>query len=351
VPDRTEGIYFGAALPAGDERPLHGPNLFPDDDLRDAVLAYLDESYVLTRHCGKMLWYSPSSPTQNEVQGDDSGGQRLIIVHAMTRDGMLEQPGAVATNLLTERVPTAVVIFEILGSGDSDYHTAMDGERFLLYLRNRLLPAFAARYPSKRMHLVLDNATYHHVRGDDWITPSSMTVTECVSFLQHHGVQSIRNERGTFSAATFGQRNKQTAPAPTRPELQAAVRAHLDAHPSLNRTEVEKLMTQHGHTLVYTPPFVPEVQPIELAWAMAKQRVALQATTNRSLETLRKQAESALSAITMENCRSFIACAHAATERFMRSEHADSLSAHDSLQALVDSLPHAAGQVAPMQRD
>ena len=49
VPDRKEGIYFGAELEADDPRvrgglPLHGPNLFPRHpaELRDAVLDYLD---------------------------------------------------------------------------------------------------------------------------------------------------------------------------------------------------------------------------------------------------------------------------------------------------------------------
>ncbi|MEA3076690.1 MAG: hypothetical protein QOF60_1598 [Actinomycetota bacterium] len=41
VPDRKEGIYFGAELPPSDV-PLHGPNLFPSAEMQDAVLAYLD---------------------------------------------------------------------------------------------------------------------------------------------------------------------------------------------------------------------------------------------------------------------------------------------------------------------
>jgi isopenicillin N synthase-like dioxygenase len=48
-PDRKEGIYFGAELPADDARvragrPLHGPNLFPvaPVGLRRAVLDYMD---------------------------------------------------------------------------------------------------------------------------------------------------------------------------------------------------------------------------------------------------------------------------------------------------------------------
>jgi isopenicillin N synthase-like dioxygenase len=43
VPDLKEGLYFGAELPP-DERPLHGPNLFParPAGLREAVLDYMD---------------------------------------------------------------------------------------------------------------------------------------------------------------------------------------------------------------------------------------------------------------------------------------------------------------------
>jgi isopenicillin N synthase-like dioxygenase len=54
IPDRKEGIYFGAELGAGDPRvaagtPLHGPNLFPRRPaaLRATVLAYLDALTVL----------------------------------------------------------------------------------------------------------------------------------------------------------------------------------------------------------------------------------------------------------------------------------------------------------------
>ena len=44
IPDQKEGIYFGAELPAGHGRPLHGPNLFPTQpvQLRRLVLEYID---------------------------------------------------------------------------------------------------------------------------------------------------------------------------------------------------------------------------------------------------------------------------------------------------------------------
>ncbi len=44
MPDRKEGIYFGAELPPSDRPLAHGPNVFPrrPADLRDAVLGYID---------------------------------------------------------------------------------------------------------------------------------------------------------------------------------------------------------------------------------------------------------------------------------------------------------------------
>ena len=48
-PDLKEGVYFGAELPDGDPRPLHGPNLFPKEvaDLRPALLEYLEAMTAL----------------------------------------------------------------------------------------------------------------------------------------------------------------------------------------------------------------------------------------------------------------------------------------------------------------
>jgi isopenicillin N synthase-like dioxygenase len=57
TPDRKEGLYFGAELPADDPRvraglPLHGPNLFParPSGLRDTVLECLDVFTALGHH-------------------------------------------------------------------------------------------------------------------------------------------------------------------------------------------------------------------------------------------------------------------------------------------------------------
>jgi isopenicillin N synthase-like dioxygenase len=62
VPDRKEGIYFGAEGSASSGVPLHGPNQFPagDDSLRDAVLEWLDAMTALGHRLAALVGIDPA---------------------------------------------------------------------------------------------------------------------------------------------------------------------------------------------------------------------------------------------------------------------------------------------------
>ena len=60
-----------------------------------------------------------------------------------------------------EPIPTAEWIWEANGKV-IDYHKNMDGDGFERWLENRLIPAFEALYPGKKMILVMGNASYQH---------------------------------------------------------------------------------------------------------------------------------------------------------------------------------------------
>lgn len=125
-----------------------------------AIVVYIDESYIHAHHSLKKGWFHPN---HRDVIGDDDG-KRLIILHAMTDNGLLAVPDTVASNWLREPALTAELVFEELledGQDDSDYHNTMTGVKFTAWLRNRLLPTFAAMYPGEKMYFVLDNASYH----------------------------------------------------------------------------------------------------------------------------------------------------------------------------------------------
>ena len=66
------------------------------------------------------------------------------------------------------------------------------------------------------------------------------------------------------------------------------------------------------------------------------------------MEITREQTESALTDVSAPQCSSYIAQAHAYLSSLMLTNAALNLSEHATLQALVDSLPRADDQVAPM---
>ena len=40
--------------------------------------------------------------------------------------------------------------------------------------------------------------------------------------------------------------------------------------PDIFKTELQKELAKHGHLLIFTPPYCPEFQPIELLWGFVK---------------------------------------------------------------------------------
>jgi transposase len=165
------------------------------------------------------------------------------------------------------------------------------------WVENRLLPAFSKKYPQIKMVLILDNASYHHVRGPDWVNIHTMNKTACAHRLIEWGVKSITVERdvkGTksietkvFKEVTYYQPGSKYAPF--LEELRAHIKIYISSHPSINRTEVYKLFEQHSHELIYTPPYQPGVQPIERLWAYVKNYVASLYQSGRTMRTLLEQ--------------------------------------------------------------
>ena len=83
------------------------------------------------------------------------------------------------------------------------------------WLHKRLLPSFAERYPGGKKMLVLDNATYHHHRGSDWINSHRLKKAPMAAKLIELGLSSIsvrRHKKATlnmeqhaFDAASFSR--------------------------------------------------------------------------------------------------------------------------------------------------
>jgi len=141
--------------------------LLKEERLGRIVLVWMNDSYIHAGHCKGMIgWgiYRAGQVVSNHAHGTDKG-KRIIIMHAMRRKGMLAIPGVTPSDNLSERCASAAIVNAKLsteGGDKEDYHDTLDGEKFCQWLKNRLLPAFEALYPQKKMCLMLDNAKYHH---------------------------------------------------------------------------------------------------------------------------------------------------------------------------------------------
>ena len=60
------------------------------------------------------------------------------------------------------------------------------------------------------------------------------------------------------------------------PELRVSFVCFLQREkPDLLQCKVEQKLRSFGHKVLWTPPYCPELQPIELFWAARKNHVAL----------------------------------------------------------------------------
>jgi hypothetical protein len=322
-------------------------------------IVYFDESYIHAHQASKYGWVPTCDP---DVIGDDKG-KRIIILHAMTEDGLLAVPDAVASNWLSEPALTAELVFdEVLedGQDDADYHNTMNGAKVIAWLRNRLFPTFEHLYPGKKMYLVLDNASYHAPRDETWISASkSQNKHDLAHMLIDLGVSQLTTtdpHPRTVPAHLFEA--KRSEGGPSKDDLLAAVQRFLAEHPEHNRTVTEQLMSDKGYSLVYTPPFCPEVQPIELLWEEVKRYVADRCYHKRTPAEARAQTEEGFARVTYGFILSIVKHCHDWMDSFLATEEAGDLRQCGTLAGVIkwltflkaagDSKPAAADALQPM---
>eukprot|EP01047_Picozoa_sp_COSAG01_P026436 COSAG01_NODE_1704_length_9434_cov_159.120193_3_plen_435_part_00 len=149
------------------------------------ICVYLDESYLHQYHAAAFSWLK-FEPDGAHINRGNSSGKRLIMLHAITKDGPLVtrypsghekagQPiddrtwgrGKSKDIAQTERDGLTAELLWTASQSTGDYHDNMDSERFMDWVRGRLIPTFEALYgkgtalggrDGKKMIVVSDNA-------------------------------------------------------------------------------------------------------------------------------------------------------------------------------------------------
>jgi hypothetical protein len=226
---------------------------------------------------------------RNEVGGGGGRGEREILLHAITRHGLLGGNDAPNQDLSPpiEDGKQSSQHFFMGGYIGEDYHKNMDDVLFISWMRNRFIPSFSLKFPNKKCILILDNATYHHAKGDYYMNASG-TKKDIIDKLKILNVQSITVERDRTQVkmrpSCWNHRKSNVAPSAS--ELSNALKLEISKHPDRQRTEIKKLFDERGWQLIYTPPYTPEVQPIEKVWAFVKNYIASLFTPHRTSSIL-----------------------------------------------------------------
>ena len=81
--------------------------------------------------------------------------------------------------------------------------------------------------------------------------------------------------------------NKKGTGGPSGPDFKEGFLRWLKVHrPEKTKTELTKFGEKHNWTIIYTPPYCPKLQPIELFWCHGKSYVANQYNDKRTFKDL-----------------------------------------------------------------
>jgi len=210
---------------------------------------YLDESYVNKNHSNDFIWYAEEDGPW--VQKPTGKGERLIIMNAITCDGWV--PGACNVFKSTRKT--------------GDYHGQMNAELFQKWFAERLLP----NIPPNSL-IVMDNASYHKARTVNSSPIISDTKDRIRKWLEDNGMPC----RCDCLKVELVKMLEKFAPTPTY--------------------VVDEIARKNGHEVLRTPPYHPELQPIELCWGILKNKIAR--NCNFTMQNLESQLKIAFEDIT-----------------------------------------------------
>jgi transposase len=218
---------------------------------------YLDESYVNKNQSKDFIWYSDEDGPW--VQKPTGKGERLLIIHAMTKRGW--RPGAKLTFKRTRRT--------------GDDHGQRNHALFVTWFTEHLLP----NLPEHAL-LIMDNAPSHNALSRHSAPTATCKKEAMRSWLHQNGIP-IQDD---CLKAEVVEILEKLAPAPIY--------------------ALDELATEQGHEILRTPPYHPELQPIDTCWAVVKNQIARK--SKFTMTHLLAQLADAFASVTEETCSGLI---------------------------------------------
>ena len=218
---------------------------------------YLDETFINKNHSSRFTWYmDEDGPWVNKPAGV---GPRLIIVHAITKNGWVDNAG----------------LFFEAKKRTGDFHGQMNWDNFSKWFARNLLK----NIPPKSI-VILDNAKYHNVQ--DVNSPS---------------INSTKRQLRDW----LSRNNHQWSEDMLKPELLELCKK---VAPSPQYC-LDQIAEEYDISILRTPQYHPELQPIESCWAVVKNYMA--DNCDFTMKGMRERLPEALAKVTSRTCEKIIA--------------------------------------------
>lgn len=219
---------------------------------------YLDESYVNKNHSNDFIWYSSADGPW--VQKPTGKGERLIIINAITKSGW---------------VPSAKLVFKSTRK-TGDYHGQMNWNLFSKWFSEMLLP----NIPESSL-IIMDNVSYHNILSEHSPPTASCSKDKIFRWFDQ---QNILYEKDFLKPELVDILNRQ-APEPIY--------------------ILDEIAREQYHEVIRTPPYHPELQPIETCWGVVKNHIAR--NCDFTMDNLIKQLDYGFEQVTAKTCTEIIA--------------------------------------------
>ena len=206
------------------------------------VPVYLDESFLHHYHGQQFSWFDEG----DFLERPSGKGRRWCFIHAIAPGGLL---------------PQCSMIFEGKKC-TGDYHGSFNFEVFYGWFQKQLLP----NLPDKSC-VVMDRATYHMVPEERLIL-AQMKKTEIQQWLTNNKIHWEEHW--------------------LKPKLLKTIEHSIDRTPL-----VQKEAQRNGHKLLILPVHHPELNPIEIVWAIVKNKCAKKLRNGISFKDVLKHLQDA----------------------------------------------------------
>ena len=232
---------------------------------------YLDETYVNKNHSNDFIWYYGEDGPW--VQKPTGKGERLIIIKAMTHSGWI--PGSKLVFKSTKKT--------------GDYHGQMNWDLFKKWFTEMLLPNIP-----KHSLIIMDNAPYHNILSKHSPPTPQSSKKKIKEWLEQNKIYC----RDDCLKPELIEVLKKMAPEPVY--------------------AIDEIAKSHGHKVLRTPPYHPELQPIETCWGVVKNHVAR--NCDFSVKNLIKQLDCGFSKVTKRTCAKIISKVRGVEDEFWVSD-------------------------------